>query len=168
MSSTHAALERLCSVLDQELERQELLHGIVRAQHAAIREQDYQTLEARTEAIAVLARDSRDAESERHALFDQLAAAYELPAGGRNMSGLIAACPAPFSRRLKELQAALRGLLEATQQQVQDNARLVQRSLRVVKVSLAAAQPDSQPTGYPGMHAPGGGKSAPVLIDQRG
>ena len=167
MPSTHTTLEHLCNALDSELERQELLYGLVRAQHDAIRVHDHKTLEARTEAIGVLARDSRHAETKRHTLFDQLAIAYVLPVESRNMSGLIAASPAPFNKRLKELQTSLRTIVEKTQEQVRLNARLVQRSLRTVQVTLAAAQPPEQAAGYP-MPRTGYGKSAPVLLDQRG
>lgn len=167
MSSTLSALEELCTVLDQELERQELLHGLVTAQREAIRARDHKTLEARTEAIGVVAREARDAEGGRQALFDRLARAYELPADKCNMSGLIAACPAPFHKRLRELQTALRDMVETTQREMQANAKLVRRSLRAVKTSLAAAQPEAQPAGYPASRT-GGGKPAPVLLDQRG
>jgi len=168
MPSTHAALEQLCLALDQELERQELLHGLVKAQYEAIHARDHKVLEARTEAISVLARDSRDAEHTRHTLFDQLAIAYELPADGRNMSGLIGACPAPYHGRLKALQTDLRELVASTQQQARDNGRLVQRSLRAVRGTLEVAQPETQlAAGYPATHA-GARKTAPVLLDQRG
>lgn len=167
MSSTNTTLQDLCQALDEELERQEVLGGLIEAQRAAIHAHDHKTLEARTEAIQLIAREARQAESGRMELFERLADAHALPAGKRNLSGLMAFCPPADQRRLGELQVTLRERVKHNQQAMRDNARAISHSLRAVRVSLSSVQPMAEPPAYAGPRR-GSGKPAPVLLDQRG
>lgn len=164
-------LDRLCTVLDEELERQELILGLLSAQQEALCAQDRAALHARSEALAVLVRDSHHAEPRRETAFAALADLYELAPQERTLSGLIARCPEPYARRLRALQTRLREVVEATQEQNRSNARQIRRSLRAVSASLRAVRPESTPqyASYARGPAPAFAfLSAPSLVDQRG
>ncbi|MBM3290178.1 MAG: hypothetical protein FJY92_08515, partial [Candidatus Hydrogenedentes bacterium] len=66
-------LEKLCSGLDDEIERQETVLAVCRAQIDAIGARDLNAFEARTAALDVLVRDAAHAQAARAGVIAKVA-----------------------------------------------------------------------------------------------
>lgn len=165
------ALDSLCSLLDEEIERQENVLAVVRGQGDAARGGDIETLEARTEALTLLIAEGIDAEGRRVAVLREIVAGYALPVDEQTLSHLIARTPDPWKRRLTGFQSRLRALVAETQEALRANERMVRRGLRIVNGAIEVLG-EQLGSGRPAYGAQGTGQAPgaprPALIDQRG
>ena len=167
--------DTLCSMLDDELERQENILAICRAQAEAARAYDVEHLEARTAALLPLLRDAALAEPLRSRLLDQIALNdlnVQTPEPGRpTLREVAEIAPEPWMSRLRHYQWRLREVLDETRAVVQANATALRTSLRVVGQALKAVDQTGAPAS-PGYSAdgfePASGIAQPALMDQRG
>jgi hypothetical protein len=93
-------LQRLCEQLEEEIERQENVQAVCRAQQEAVLTRDLAVMEARTEALGILLRESVQAQQERLELVHALAEHYAIGDTRRALSGLIGAVSDPWKSRL--------------------------------------------------------------------
>ncbi len=169
------ALEDLWTQLsegfDTELERQETLLSLCIAQGEAARAHDLEFLEAKTEAISVLAAESAQAEQTRQELVAQLGEQYGLSDFEPTLSSLIAVAPERHALRLRELQTRMREVTTQTRDKVSENSRVIRRALRVVQTALSViTRGGDAPSGHYGRA--GEEKNAPLrhaaLLDRKG
>lgn len=161
--------DKLCGGLEDEIERQETVLAVCRAQIDAIGARDVNALEARTAALDILVRDAAHAQAARTSAVARIAVQLALPPERRTLAALIAAAPETWGARLRDIQARLHRCMAETRRAVRLNARTIRRSLDFNQRLLAciATGPNTQPAyGERGM-APGIA-GAPAVIDQRG
>jgi len=163
--------EALCTVFEDDLERQENMLALCRAQGRAAKEHDIELLEARTASIGELVREATESERLRVALAAVLVEALKLPTDQQTLSGLIAVAPAPYQKRLAEFQVRMQDVLAETREAVRANHLVLRRSSRIVTDALDALV-DCAPTprGQYGARGdePPGDNQQPALLDQRG
>lgn len=164
-------LDALCASFDGELERQENVLALCRAQGEAVCAHDIEAIEARTRALVVLVEDALGAEGERLPFLGEVVEYFALPVEKQTLTDLIAVSPEPWRRRMAEFQQRIQKTLEETRKVVRENAGLMRRSLRIVDSSLqlvmgteAETAPAYEDTG--GEPARTGRK--PAMIDARG
>ena len=132
------ALDTLCQVFDDQLERQECMLAVCTAQGDAARVHDIAELDARSEAMQTLIQETVDGEQQRLTLIAQVVAELELQIEDQTLTGLIAAVADPWKGRMAEFQLRIRTVLLRTQMVVRENHRMMQRSLRVVDRAMGA------------------------------
>lgn len=167
-----AWLEALCDVFQDDLDRQEDLLALCKAQARAALEHDVELLEARTEAITALLRGAVETEQRRIALSGRLVAALGLAPEAQSLSGLIAVSPSPWRERLAEFQARMRGVLAETRAVTEASGRVMRRSAAVVGEALEALA-GCVPAAPAQYDAHGGNTNAdpgtrPAMLDTRG
>lgn len=135
------ALVSLCDCFDDELERQQSILEICRAQGEAARAQDREALEDRAVALALLIQDAVKAEKKRLALVHEVVRLLALGEDRQTLSGLIAVVGQPWKLRMQEFQVQMRATLAATRETVRENNLILRRSLRVVNQTLASVSP---------------------------
>jgi len=162
-------LESLCALFDEELERQETLLALTKAQGEAAIARDTAVLEARTTAIRNLVAEALRAEPVRLELVGAIVEAYALPEQQQTLSGLIAAAEDPWKSRLRWHQERLQSVLAETQATVRSNHRVISRLSRgaATLLRLFTGDAESQVYGARGsvcaeLHA------APRLVNQAG
>lgn len=164
-------LSRLCSALEDELERQETILSLCRSQEKGLRGGDASYLEARTNGLNVLLREAAEAEPARNALVRACAVELGLPAGDATLSALALAAGPPWADRLADLQRRLRRTLLEAREAVRLNAQLARRSLRRVNACMDLITRGDEPpqAGYSpaGMEASNRAEGA-RMIDHRG
>ena len=163
--------EALCAVFDDDLERQENMLSLCRAQGRAAIEHDIELLEARTEAMTALVHEATESERLRVALATVLVQALRLPEAQQTLSGLIAVAPEPYRNRLADFQARIQVVLMDTREVVRANHLILRRSSRIVSDALEALVDCTPPPR--GQYdargdAPQGHSQQPALLDQRG
>jgi len=164
-------LERLCTALDEELERQETVLSVCHAQYAAARAQRIDALNAKTQALELLIRDTVRAQQVRVSLFRRVVDAYAIPVERQTMTGLIAVTPEPWSARLKHFQLRLRNVLEEIRAIVHANATLLRSSKRTVEHLLTPFNGTERlgPAAYDARgNEPALVRPSSTLINQRG
>jgi len=165
------ALEMLCGVLDDELERQETVLAVTEAQQNAILANDAANVEARTAALEILIRETVQAEAERHCVLRKVVEHFDLPPERHTMTDLIAVAPEPWRSRLSEYQTRIRDTVNRTRAYVRTNRRVLRQSIRVVDQCLSAIQRCEETTaaryGADGME-PARKQRTPSLLDQKG
>ncbi|MBI2423469.1 MAG: hypothetical protein HYV27_11630 [Candidatus Hydrogenedentes bacterium] len=134
-------LEALCDHFDDELERQQTILEVCRAQGHAARAHNRAALEDRAVALALLIQEATLAEKRRLELLRQLVDALNLPLERQTLSGLIAAIDHPWKLRMQEFQLQMRGTLAATKEIVRENNLVLRRSLRIVNQALSRVAP---------------------------
>jgi len=164
-------LESLCEVLEDDLDRQEDLLALCKAQGRAALEHDIELMEARTEAINALLSDTVRAEKRRVELAGTVVEMLQLPADEQTLSGLIAAAHGPWNRRMAEFQERMRTVLGETREVVRVNNGIMRRSVKVVNEALNTLC-HCAPAAQGIYDARGGEKTGaanvPALLDQRG
>lgn len=171
MPALEPTLERLCALLQEELERQETVLAVVQAQHDALLTHDIEYVEAKTTALKLLIAEAAKAEAARIALFREVVAHYGLPLEQQTLTGLIAAAPEPWRSRLRDFQVRLRKTLSNIRLVVAGNGRILRRSLEVVRESLETLSGCAAVSGssydaagrQPGLPA-----AIPAVVDQKG
>ena len=165
------SLEMLCTALDEEVERQELVLSICTAQQEALRAHDLEALQARTEALETVVREAAHAEAERHCVLREVVEQLALPVERETLSGLVEAVPEPWCGRLKDLGARLRETVSETRRIVQTNRRILKGSLRIVDQCLQSLDHCHEAASWDytaqGLETLKIGRSA-VLLDQKG
>jgi altronate dehydratase len=163
--------EALCTVFEDDLERQENMLVLCRAQGRAAKEHDIELLEARTAAISELVREATDSERLRVALATVLVEALKLSTERQTLSGLIAVAPAPYQGRLADFQTRMQVVLAETREAVRANHLVLRRSARIVSDALESLVDCAPaPRGQYGARGdePPGDNQQPALLDQRG
>ncbi|HUW61323.1 MAG TPA: flagellar export chaperone FlgN [Candidatus Bathyarchaeia archaeon] len=162
--------ERLCEMLEDEVERQENVLAVCQAQSEAMKSNDIEYLEAKTAALVVLIQEAAQAARERSAVLEAIVAEHSMNREGLVFSDVVAAAPEPLRGRLTESHRRLRAVLKATRPVVLSNTSSLRHAVRAVRASLAAVRPEA-PSGSAydatGMHQP----AKPGLVntmDQRG
>lgn len=165
------SLEALCVLLEEELERQEMVLAITLAQGQAARSHDIEHLEAKTAALTACLEEGARAEKTRLALLREVVDGLGMPESDQTLTGLVAAAPAPWSQRLAHFQVRMQEVVSQTKLAVRDNNRIMRGSLRVVHGTMAILARHLPMEGE-GYTANGGerarGMRAPSLLDQKG
>ena len=163
-------LEALCYLLDDELERQENILAICRAQVEAARRHDIEVLEARTAALIPLLQEAAQAEVLRSRLLAQIGMQAGLSSRNPSLSELIVTAEEPWTSRLHCLQERLGTTLCETKEAVRDNAGVLRSSLHVISQTLKTLEQCASPgPAYTAAGAePVGGDLRPTVIDRRG
>lgn len=164
-------LEALCEVFQDDLERQEDMLVLCKAQGQAALTHDVELIEARTEALSALITDAAESEKRRIALATALVEGLRLPHDKQSLSGLIEVAPPPWKQRMADFQQRMRELLDETRAIVLNNGQVLRRSAKVVGEALdALTQCAPAPRGQ--YDARGGESGAlgtpPAFLDQRG
>lgn len=163
------ALQKLCELLEDELERQENVLAVCIAQGEAARARDIELLEARATALTRLIEDAVKAEPLRLQLVHEVVQSYGLQPEQQTLSGLIAAAPEPWSGRLALFQQRIREVLGQIRVKVRENNALVRRSLNRVNKTLNALMPPER--GRAPLYTASGShglSSGPGFLDSRG
>ncbi len=140
-------LDTLCTVLDRELERQENVLALCRAQQEDIRTRNAAGLEKKAAALQALLRDAIGGEFERHRVLRDLVETLELPPARQTLSELIAAVPDPWSSRLRFYQGRLQETLHETRRLVRENSLALRRSMQFVGQCLRLVQVEAPGAG---------------------
>lgn len=163
-------LEALCEVFQDDLERQEDMLALCKAQGQAALAHDVEMIEARTEALSILIADAADSEKRRIALAAALVEGLRLPPEKQTLSALIELAPQPWKQRMTDFQKRMRELLEQTRDIVRSNGQVLRRSAKVVGEALdaltqcaPAARGQYDARGESGAHG-----TPPAFLDQRG
>ncbi|MCP4644410.1 MAG: flagellar protein FlgN [bacterium] len=165
------ALNTLCSVLDDELERQEMVLAVCKAQQEAIQQRNMEHLQDKTAALEILIREAKEAEAERMCVLRQIVGNLELPPERQTMSELIGLAPEPWCSRLRDFQKRIRETVSETQALVRGNRRVLRQSLRVVDQCVNALQhcSEANASDYTASGAENRTqRGAPALLDQKG
>ena len=164
-------LDELCQVLQDELERQENVLAVCRAQGQAARARDAAHLEAKAAALCSLIRETVNAEQERLRLVRAVVERFGLPEEEQTMSGLIAAAPEPWKSRMRDIQVRIQKVLADVRRVVQENNRVIRRCLGIVNESLVELG-QYAPAGAGNYDARGSegqpARAGTALLDQRG
>jgi flagellar biosynthesis/type III secretory pathway chaperone len=159
---------RLCEVLDAELERQELVLAVLRAQRDAILTRDLEYLEAKTEALNALVREVHQAQGTRLVVLRDVVTALDLALEQQTMTGLILMAHEPWQSRLRELQKQLRAAALESRSLVRSNAVLLRRSMQVVNKCLDSLQQCEAAAEYNSRGGEPQRARRAALIDQKG
>ena len=163
-------LEALCYLLEDELERQENVLAICRAQGQAARTHDVECLEARTAALLPLIQEGVQADGLRTRLLAQIAARAGMSVSRPCLSDVIPHAAEPCASRLRFYQSRLVEILGETKSVVRANAIVLRGSLRVVSQAMKALEQcsaDAASYDAQGM-GPQRANALPTVIDQRG
>lgn len=162
-------VEKLIDDLTAEVERQETVLAVCRAQLEAVHANDVAAIQARTEALATLVRETAHAQASRGALLVSVAKQLDLRAEQRTMTGLANALAEPWAGRVRHIQRRLRDAITETRRVVRLNALGLRRSLdfnqRLLACIALGPQPQSVYSDGSDRYATAG---RPALIDQRG
>lgn len=164
-------LEKLCQLLEDEIERQDTLLSVCRSQHEALLAQDLATLQARTDALEALIREAAQAHAVRSAVVRPILDRSGVTAANPCLSDLIGVAPPEWKPRLRDLQSRLKVSIATNRTVVRTNARMLRQSLNVTEQLLDAFQACSE--GLAGNYTEQGGGAAvrliePVVLDHRG
>ena len=165
-------LDTLCDVLEDELERQQNVLAVSKALRDALLAHDAEVVEARTQALDTLIRDTTTAETDRHDILRKVVDYYELPTQRQTMSDLVRQLPEPWCNRLAHIQRGLQETIRETKRVTTVCTRVVRRSRQLTERCLAVLNRCEviRPAAYDALgnepsHAP---HAVPALIDQRG
>ena len=163
-------LDRLCDVLTDELERQQLVLAVLEGQRKAALDQDIAYLDAKTEALENLIREEQAAEPIRHDLMKRVVEQLQIPPSRQSLSELIRVAPEPYASRLREFQTEFRNTLFATRDLVRNNSVVLNRSLHSIQSFLASVSGFETSSGQ--YASDGRAYTAtslqPALLNQRG
>ncbi len=138
-------LNALCTLFDDELERQHSVLAIMRAQGEAARAFDLDALNARTDALDVLMNEALESERRRLELLETVVSHFSLDVEHQTLSDLIAVVPEPWKHRLMEFQTEVRATVDNTRSLVFENAQFIRRCLRGVETVVDTVQ-GTEPT----------------------
>ena len=140
-------LEMLCSLLDEELERQETVVAVARAQGVAARAYDVNALLTKNAALETLAMQAEAAVGGREAVVAGIASGYGLSAEEQTLSALIEHVGSPWSERLRYFQDRLGATLRESRLLVETNMAFMQRSSSKIDRSLSMLIPAADLNG---------------------
>lgn len=161
-------LERLQTLLEDEIERQRTILAVCQAQGDAARVGDIDYLEAKTAILIEMLQEASAAERERDRVVGQLATASGCPLA--TLSDLVAVAAEPYGSRLRHIQRQLLQVLAETRKVVHSNTVLFRGGLRIVTQTLRALDQATEPESATYDAAAGGARRLPrpAVIDQRG
>jgi hypothetical protein len=148
------ALENLCVVFEEELERQETVLRLCQLQETAIRGRDPQRLAELTASLNLVLQEAAAAEAGRHRAARAVVEGLGLDAAQHTLSAVVAAAPQPWQARLAELQARLREVMAASALATKQNGRVMRRLLSTCNETLRALQGGEASPGYSTAGAP--------------
>ena len=119
-----------------ELERQETVLGICRAQGKAALESDPETLQRLTQSLVVLIEETLGEEAKRHDLLRQIVDLLEVPQEEHTLTTLIERIPSEWQSRFRDFQVRLRGVLSETRDVTRLNRRYLLHANRIVNDTL--------------------------------
>lgn len=166
----HDLFEQLCNLLDDEIERQENVLAVCKAQSQAVQTRDLEYLEAKTAALLALVQEVALAAGDRAKVLQAIMKEYELTSACPSLSDVVAAAPEPWRKRLADSHRRLRAVLNETRPIVLANASSLRSALRAMGDSLSILESaPEQGAGYDatGM-GPAVGAGRASMIDQRG
>ena len=172
-------LEQLCRNLDEEVQRQEKILAMCRAQNEAVRLNNIEKLESQTQDIVSLLQEAAEAEKDRNRLVGRLATQCGCPLA--TLSDLVAVAAGPCGERLRHIQKHLRSVLAETRKVVHGNKvlfrgglRLVSQTVRTVQSAEVSAQNRLHGAAQESSSYTASGSAStrrlprPAMIDQRG
>ncbi len=165
-------LNKLCGLLEDELERQQNALDIRRALSRAVKTRDIASVQSMTNSLMLLIQESADAEKERLGLMARMvkynADNKTLP----NLSQIVAAAPEPWRTRLEDFQHRLDHVFGQAMIAAKENEALLSRAIGIVSDALAAWNRGPDREGDSSYNARGRECGAPMvgpmLIDSRG
>jgi septal ring factor EnvC (AmiA/AmiB activator) len=165
-----AVFEKLCGLLEDELERQQTVCAVCEAQRLAVLENDIKAIQGHSNALESLIRESARAQSERQEALRRLYEALQLSGDPATLSPVVEASPEPWRSRLAYLRDRIHAVVADTRRSVRGNARTIRQSLRLTQALLAAFRPSQT---APGAYSEHGSDTrdaapAPMLLDSRG
>ena len=157
----------VCECLDEELERQQTVKVVCEAQYDAVRIRSIEHLQAKTDALECLIHEANVAEKARLRAVRALVEYLELPVERQTLTELVRIAPAPFGRRLDELQRELKALLPAIRAIIADTQQRLRLGSDILDRTIQTLVPDdcTSKVSYRTQRRP---DSVPVLIDSRG
>lgn len=164
-------LATLCDLLDEELERQENILAVCRAQGKAAQGRNVADLESKTAALNALISEAGAVERTRSKLMLQTVEAFGLPPERQTLTHLIEVAPEPWKSRLKHFQERLRSTLHQTSRVVRGNSLLFRRSLNAIGKAFRMLRQcfPAAPSSYDVRGGEIAGRQlGPAVIDQRG
>ena len=132
------ALQHLCEVFEDELERQENVLRLCTLQEEAIRQRQPELLAARTQALNAVLYETAYAEQARLAAAYEAVCELQLQAEVQSLSGVIAASPEPWRSRLADVQRRLREVMHTSALIVRKNNRLLRCLMQTTQGTLRA------------------------------
>lgn len=164
-------IEKLCDMLDDEIERQQNVSAVCEAQHKALCARDVEAIDARNNALELLALESGLEESERSALVAAISRRLDLVPERTRLSDLVSHAPDPWKSRLGERRSILCDLVLSNQRLVRRNQLIATKSKSIAEEwrdtlfgHLGEAGPAYCGQGHTSKRVQGG----PAMIDQRG
>lgn len=143
-------LEKICTLFDEELDRQRAVRRICEAQGTAARASDMELLEEYTQSLVVLMEDALASEKSRISLLRWIVDHYQLPEEEQTLSDLIHVVPQPWRNRMRGFQSDIRGILTETQRIVTENESFMNRASEKLDASIhdAVNYVIGKPDGY--------------------
>ena len=172
-------LEQLCRNLEDEVQRQESILAVCRAQGEAVRSNNIENLESQTQRVVSLLQEAAEAEKDRNRLVGRLATQCGCPLA--TLSDLVAVAAGPCGEHLRHIQKRLRSVLAETRKVVHGNTVLFRGGLRLVSQTVRSLQ-SAEVSAQDSLHGitpesasyTASGTAAtrrlprPAMIDQRG
>ena len=164
-------IQKLCDMLDDEIERQHNVNAVCEAQHKALCARDVEAIDARNNALELLARESGLDEAERNELVEAISRRLDLAPERARLSDLVSHAPDPWKERLGERRTTLCDLVRSNQRLVRRNQLIASKSKSIAEAwrdtlfsHLGEAGPAYCGHGHSSKRIQGG----PAMIDQRG
>ena len=164
-------LDRLCTILQHEVERQHVVLAASTDLRRALLSLDPVAIDAQIQAQVRAIEETAAVEPERITVLREIVDVLELPVEAQTLSGLIRRVQEPWKARLAELQARLKSVLTETQAIVRANERMLRASLGAVNRRLEIMLPGSvrNDAAYtPAGREPQTTLRQPALLDARG
>ena len=160
----------LSDILEDELERQERLLRLVRAQREAIVSRDAHALDARTNDINQIVAEAAAAESARHAVLREIVDMLQLPVSEQTMSHIAEHAPVPHSERLEFQQGRLQNVMTECHELIYENARRLRRAAHITNDYLMTVTGNETASlrGYSQGGSVSDNDDRPNVVNQRG
>jgi hypothetical protein len=163
--------EKLCDLLDDEIERQQNVNAVCLAHHEALCARDAVAIDARNEALELLARESDEEAVARDAIVARISRRLGVAAETPRLRELADRSPEPWKSKLIERRETLREVAQSNQRLVRRNELIARRSKNLAESWQAALfqRLGEIGPGYRGDgHVPQQSFRAAAMIDQRG
>lgn len=170
--STHTdqELERLCALLDSELDRQRAIVRALDEQAEAARVHDLDRLDESTDTLSRLQRESFESERERLQLLAPIVKRFDLHGADQTLSNLITRVPAPWNTRLETFQREIRETIAQSRERSKSNTHQLRGGLRRVGRVLNSVLGDAN--GDSGNYTPRGSelgrRASAAVLDASG
>jgi hypothetical protein len=136
-ATLESKLELLHEYFLRELERQESVLAICRAQSKAALRGDTDSLQSLTQSLVELIQGAMRDEARRHESLRAVVAALGLPEEEHTLSLLIERVPSAWRKRFREFQVGIRTVMDETRRTTRVNRRYFLHSARLVNESMS-------------------------------